>query len=59
MSILIKSEIIKSQLQHSLGDVLVFLRPNKARQLSENRITLIHKNKKNLSIQERLMRYSR
>ena len=41
-----------------LGDLLVFLLPNKARQLSENRITLIHKNKNNLNIVERLMRYS-
>jgi hypothetical protein len=42
----------------NLGNVLVFLRPRKARQLSENRITLVHRNKQNLSIQERLMRYA-
>jgi len=42
----------------SIGNLLVFLLPNKARQLSENRITLIHKNKSNLNIVEKLMRYS-
>ena len=57
MSIMIKSDIIKS-LAASLGNVLIFFRPNKARQLSENRITLIHKNKKKLSLQERLMRFA-
>ena len=41
-----------------LGNLLVFLLPKKARELSENRITLVHKNKKHLSIQERLMRYA-
>lgn len=41
-----------------LGNILVFLRPKKANELSENRITLIHKNKEHLSIQERLMRYA-
>jgi len=41
-----------------LGNVLVFLRPKKARQLSENRITLIHKNKYKMSISERLMRFA-
>lgn len=41
-----------------LGNILVTLRPNKAKELSENRITLVHKNKKHLSIQERLMRYA-
>lgn len=41
-----------------LGDALVLLLPNKASQLSENRITLIHKNKNNLNIIERLMRYA-
>lgn len=43
-------------LSATLGNALVFLRPKKARQLAENRITLVHKNKKNLSIPERLMR---
>lgn len=41
-----------------LGNVLIFLRPKKARQLSENRITLLHKNKTRLSISERLMRFA-
>lgn len=41
-----------------LGSVLIYLRPNKARELSENRITLVHKNKKNLNIPDRLMRYA-
>lgn len=40
----------------TIGNALVFLQPKKARQLSENRITLIHKNKKNMTINERLMR---
>ena len=51
------SSVIKP-IARLLGDLLVFLLPNKARQLSENRITLIHKNKNNLNIVERLMRYS-
>lgn len=42
----------------TLGNALVILRPEKARQLSENRIALIHRNKNNLSISERLMRAS-
>lgn len=41
-----------------LGNILIFLRPSKAKELSENRITLVHKNKKYLSMQERLMRYA-
>ncbi|WP_040281910.1 class I SAM-dependent methyltransferase [Psychroserpens damuponensis] len=41
-----------------LGNILVFLLPKKANQLSKNRITLIHKNKKNLNIIELLMRYT-
>lgn len=45
-------------LAKTLGDILIFLRPKKARQLSKNRITLIHMNKNTLSTQERLMRYS-
>ncbi|SDI53661.1 methyltransferase domain-containing protein [Winogradskyella thalassocola] len=56
MSINTKSKIIQ-QIARTLGDVLVFLRPKKARELSENRITLVHMNKKNLTTQERLMRY--
>ena len=42
----------------TLGNSLVFLLPEKARQLSENRIALIHRNKNNLSFSERLMRAS-
>jgi len=53
----IKSNI-RLKLAKNLGNTLVFLFPNKARQLSENRITLIHKNKKKLNIFERLMRYA-
>ncbi len=40
----------------NIGNLLVFLQPKKARQLSENRITLIHKNKNSMTIPERLMR---
>lgn len=40
----------------TLGNALLVLRPEKARQLSENRIALIHRNKNNLTISERLMR---
>ena len=40
----------------TLGNLLVFLRPKKANQLAENRITLIHMNKNNMSIAEILMR---
>lgn len=40
----------------TFGNILVFLRPEKARQLSEDRILLVFKNKDNLSIQEQLMR---
>lgn len=57
MSINADSNIIR-ELAKTLGNVLVFLRPKKARQLSENRIILVHKNKKNMSIPERLMRYA-
>jgi len=46
------------KLAELLGNMLVFLLPKKARQLSKNRITLVHRNKKNLSIIERLMRYA-
>ena len=41
-----------------LGDFLVFLQPKKARQLSANRITLIHKNKNDMTLPERLMRFA-
>lgn len=57
MSINLKSNITL-KIALLVGNVLVFIRPNKAKQLSENRITLVHKNKKHLSIQERLMRYA-
>ena len=40
----------------TLGNALVYLRPEKARELSANRIALVHKNKKYLTISERLMR---
>ncbi len=40
----------------TVGNALVFLRPKKARQLAENRMTLVHKNNKNMSKPERLMR---
>jgi len=46
------------KLAETIGDILVFLQPKKAFRLSENRITLIHKNKRHLNIFERLMRYS-
>lgn len=46
------------KLAQILGNILIVLRPKKAKQLSENRITLVHKNKKHLSMQERLMRYA-
>ncbi|MGC1631148.1 MAG: class I SAM-dependent methyltransferase [Gelidibacter sp.] len=57
MSINIKSKIIQETVK-TIGNVLVFFRPKKARQLSENRITLVHKNKNNMSITERVMRYA-
>ncbi len=43
-------------LTSTVGNALVVLRPGKARQLSENRIALIHRNKNNLTLSERLMR---
>lgn len=53
----IKPKLVLYQiLSGTLGNALVFLRPEKARQLSENRIALVHRNKKNMSIPERLMR---
>ncbi len=52
-----KSFIVKF-LAVTAGNILIFLRPEKARQLSENRMTLVHKNKNKMSIQERLMRYA-
>ena len=48
--------IIYPFLTNTLGNALVALRPEKARQLSENRIALVHRNKNNLSLSERLMR---
>lgn len=51
---------IKSFLYHflasTLGNLLIVLRPKKAKEMSANRITLIHKNKKNMTISEILMR---
>lgn len=51
---------LKSFLYHflasTLGNLLIVLRPKKAKEMSANRITLIHKNKKNMSISEILMR---
>ncbi len=41
-----------------IGDFLVFLLPNKASKLSENRITLIHKNKNDMTLTEKLMRFA-
>ncbi|MBC3847751.1 class I SAM-dependent methyltransferase [Winogradskyella echinorum] len=52
-----KSKIVRG-LAKVLGNTLVHLRPKKARQLAEDRITLVHKNKKYLSLQEKLMRYA-
>lgn len=40
----------------TVGNALVFLQPEKARNLSENRIALVHMNKNNLSLSERLIR---
>ncbi len=57
MSSNVKSEFVL-KIAGKIGNFLVFLQPKKALRLSENRITLIHKNKKNLNIFERLMRYS-
>ncbi|MBF8150474.1 class I SAM-dependent methyltransferase [Winogradskyella sp. F6397] len=57
MSISNQSNIIH-KLAAVLGNILVFLFPKKASELSKNRITLIHKNKNNLNIPERLMRFA-
>lgn len=50
----------KSFLYHflapKLGNLLILAFPEKARKMSENRITLIHKNKKNMTVTEILMR---
>ncbi|MDM9630297.1 class I SAM-dependent methyltransferase [Robiginitalea sp. M39] len=51
----LKSLLIRS-LTATLGNFLVFIQPKKARELAKNRITLVHKNKKHMSIAERLMR---
>lgn len=40
----------------TVGNALVFLQPEKAKKLSENRIALVHMNKDNLSLSERLIR---
>lgn len=40
----------------TVGNLLVFLQPKKAKELAKDRITLIHKNKKSMTISERLMR---
>lgn len=51
---------LKSFLYHflasTLGNLLIVLRPKKAKEMSANRITLIHKNKKNMTLSEILMR---
>lgn len=51
---------LKSFLYHflakTIGNLLIFLRPKKAREMSSNRITLIYKNKKNMTISEIIMR---
>ena len=39
-----------------LGNVLIFFRPKRAHQLSENRITLLHRNINSLTLQDKLMR---
>lgn len=41
-----------------VGNMLVLLQPEKARQLSENRITLVHKPKRDMSLSDRVMRSS-
>ncbi len=48
--------IIYQILSGTLGNTLVFLQPKKAQELAENRIALVHRNKKNMTISERLMR---
>jgi hypothetical protein len=53
----IKSKMIR-KLASIFGDILLILRPKKARRLAESRVTLVHKKKKYLSVQERLMRYA-
>ena len=40
----------------AVGDFLIFLKPEKAKQMSADRINLIHRNKKNMTIPELLMR---
>jgi precorrin-6B methylase 2 len=57
MSTFSKSNIIRV-FARTLGNILIFLMPKKASQLPKNRITLVHKNKNNLNILERLMRYA-
>lgn len=48
--------IFSQVLSSTLGNTLVFLQPKKAQELAENRIALVHRNKKNMTISERLMR---
>lgn len=48
--------ILYSLLIETLGNLLIFLQPKKAKRLSKDRITLIHKNKNSMTISERLMR---
>lgn len=55
MSINLKP-VLYQVLSGTLGNALVFLRPERTRQLAENRIALVHRNKKNMSIPDRLMR---
>ncbi|MFD0798520.1 class I SAM-dependent methyltransferase [Maribacter chungangensis] len=48
--------ILYKLLAGTIGNLLVFLQPKKAKELSKDRITLIHKNKNSMTISERLMR---
>jgi hypothetical protein len=57
MSRIQKSQFVRS-VAEGLGNLLVKLNPEKAEKLSENRITLVHMNKNNLSLTERLMRFA-
>lgn len=53
----LKSKIIYP-IVGAVGNMLVFMQPKKARQLSEHRMTLVHKNSKKMSLSERLMRFA-
>lgn len=57
MSVFKKSKLIRS-LAEGIGNILIMLNPEKAEKFSESRITLIHMNKNNLSVTERLMRFA-